>query len=215
MSATGVELRSGDILFTDMDGIIPGLLPVGAGQALLFLTRRWWRMTSRWRTWWTRRHVAVVDRSTHIIQAMPKGCERIPLDPSKHLTRSCVYIRPDYALRGVDRYAVADAAIDYVGTPYNFFTYAKLAAGAFRMRFTEAWLRKHMSTRKDMMCSQHADQSQADAGWHVFDDGRLPQDVVPAELFSGLLDMPGWFMIPDHPTYGQWTANRLFPEGRI
>lgn len=213
------ELRSGDILFTDMDGIVPGLFPVGAGQGLLFLTRRWWRMTSRWRTWWTRRHVAVINAPNSapvaIIQAMPKGCEVISIDPARHLTRSCVYIRPDYASRGIDYIAVMSAASAYVRTPYNFLTYAKLAAGAFRMRLTEAWLRKYMSTRKDMMCSQHVDQSLADAGWHVFDDGRLPQDVVPAELFAGLLDMPGWFMIPGHPQYGQWTANRLFPEGRI
>jgi hypothetical protein len=27
----------------------------------------------------------------------------------------------------------------------------------------------------------------ADAGWHVFDDGRLPQDVTPAALYAKML----------------------------
>jgi hypothetical protein len=46
-----------------------------------------------------------------------------------------------------------------------------------------------------MMCSQLVDQCLADAGFHVFNDGRLPQDVVPAELFRALVEMPGTKML--------------------
>lgn len=206
------SVRAGDVLFTDMAGIVPGLFPVGVGQGALFLTRRWWRMARRWRTWWTRRHVAIVDiTDAYIIQAMPKGCEMVPIGTRAHEGKN-IFIRPHYASEGASGLAVARYAESYVGTPYNSATYLKLAAGAFRMRLTERWLIKHMSTRSDMMCSQHVDQSLADAGWHVFDDGRLPQDVVPAELFEGLLAMPGWFLVPGHPLYGTWTHNTRFPR---
>jgi hypothetical protein len=208
------ELRSGDIMFSGMDGIVPGLFPVAAGQAALFVTRRWWRMVRSIRQWFHIRHVAVVDAAngwgTRITQAMPKGVERAPFQRSKHWTPGHVYIRPDweYPSQGRD---MAYYALGYLGTPYNFLTYLKLAAGAFRMRLTEGWLRRHMSTRKDMMCSQHVDQSLADAGYHVFDDDRLPQDVVPAELFDALIRRPGWFLVPGHATFGQWTDNTFYP----
>lgn len=212
------ELRSGDIMFSGMDGVVPGLFPVGAGQVLLFLTRRWWRMVRRISTWFHIRHVGVVVATPFerfIVQAMPKGVEMVPFHPARHGTAGHVYIRPDYYAVGASGEGVVNAALSYLGTPYNFLTYVKLAAGAFRMRLTEAWLRKHMSTRRDMMCSQHMDQSLADDGYHVFDDGRLPQDVVPAELFDALLSRPGWFLIPHHPQFGQWTDNTFYPRDSI
>lgn len=209
------ELRSGDIMFSGMDGIVPGVFPVAAGQVALFLTRRWWRMVRTIRQWFHIRHVGVVGGHPgvgfDIVQAMPKGVERAPFQRSRHWTPGHVYVRPDYFPVDVWGVDVALCATHYLGTPYNFLTYLKLAAGAFRMRLTEGWLRRHMSTRADMMCSQHVDQSLADAGYHVFDDGRLPQDVVPAELFDALISRPGWFLIPGHATFGQWTDNTFYP----
>lgn len=205
--ATGSELRPGDLLFCGIGGFVPGFVPVGVGQAALFVTRRWWRMVFSVRQWFHLRHVAVVDTDQagfSLIQAMPRGAERVALDPARHLTAGCVYVRPDYAREG-QHVEVADAAIDYVGTPYGFLTYLKLAAGAFRFRLTEAWLRRLISTRRDMICSQLADQALSDAGHNVFTDDRLPQDVVPAELFDAVMSQPGWFMIPGHPVVGQWT----------
>lgn len=205
---TGSELRSGDLLFCGIGGFVPGFVPVGVGQAALFVTRRWWRMVFSVRQWFHLRHVAVVEVTQarpHLIQAMPRGAERVPLDPAKHLTAGCVYVRPDYARELTQGYDVADAALSYVGTPYGFLTYVKLAAGAFRFRLTEAWLRRLISTRRDMICSQLADQALTDAGHNVFTDDRLPQDVVPAELFDAVMSQPGWFMIPGHPVVGQWT----------
>lgn len=206
--STGSELRSGDLLFCGIGGFVPGFVPVGVGQAALFVTRRWWRMVFSVRQWFHLRHVAVVDVTRtrpHLIQAMPRGAERVPLDPAKHLTAGCVYVRPDYAYGSSQGFDVADAAWCYVGTPYGFLTYVKLAAGAFRFRLTEAWLRRLISTRRDMICSQLADQALSDAGHNVFTDDRLPQDVVPAELFDAVMSQPGWFMIPGHPVVGQWT----------
>lgn len=214
MSERDDQLRSGDVMFGPIGGVVPGLLPVAAGQALLFLTRRWWRLVRSPGRWFRIRHVGIVDwdqAGAEIIQAMPKGCERARFDPAKHWTRDHVYIRPAYRDDG-QNVDVADAAIDYVGTPYGFLTYARLAAGAFRMRLTEGWLRRHLSTRRDMICSQHVDQSLTDACYHVFDDGRLPQDVVPAELFDALISLPGQFLIPGHPTLGQWTDNTEYPR---
>lgn len=141
------------------------------------------------------------DTRPRLVQAMPRGAEEIEMT-TKHWTPEYVYIRPAYGstyeqddLSDFSAYeqgqAVAQAARGYVGTPYNFLTYGAMASRKLGFMLTDHVLRQWISTRKDMMCSQLDDQSLADAGFHVFDDGRLPQDVVPAELFRALLDMPG------------------------
>lgn len=203
------ELRAGDIMITGMDGFVPGVFPVAIGQGALFLTRAWWTMVRTPRTWWHWRHAAVVTGPGDlIVQAMPKGVEEVPIG-QRAQDPGTLFIRPDYNPTDEQRFAVADAAYGYLGTPYGFTTYLKLAAGAFRFRLTEALLRRWISTRKDMVCSQHVDQSLADAGFHVFSDGRLPQDVVPAELADALLNLPGQFRIPNHPVFHEWTDNKL------
>jgi hypothetical protein len=198
--------QPGVIIFGPIGGIVPGVFPVGAGQ--LLLADRKARLT--WRRWRKFRHVLVVTQAYGAgleyasgpsrplaVQAMPRGAEEIEL-AAKHWTAEYVYVRPPYPVTWLEERdgramgeAVAAAARLYIGTPYNFLTYGALAARKLRLVLSDRLLRRWISTRKDMMCSQLADQALADAGFHVFDDGRLPQDVVPAELFRALIDMPG------------------------
>lgn len=212
MSApTLADLRPGDILFGPIRGFIPGTLPVGAGQIIL-ATRK---ARLSWRQWWRIRHVGVVVEATNypaggglltrpkLVQAMPSGAEEIEMTAARHWTSEYVYIRPAYN-DTVQAALVAIRARKYVGTPYNFLTYGKLAASALHLPVTRRVLERWISTRHDMMCSQLADQALADAGFHVFDDGRLPQDVVPAELFRQLLSLPGQWLIPG---FDRWQDN--------
>ena len=154
-----------------------------------------------------------VPRFPRLVQAMPHGAEEIEMTAERHWTAEYVYIRPRYRMTGSVAYGgmterVVAAARGYVGTPYNFLTYGALAASALRLPISRRVLRKWISTRHDMMCSQLADQALADAGFHVFDDGRLPQDVVPAELFRKLLSMPGQWLTPGLDT---WQDNYAWP----
>lgn len=195
-------------MFGPIGGIVPGMFPVGAGQLLLADRRA--RLS--WRRWRKIRHCGVIvsygsrkqSAPPRLVQAMPRGAEEIELT-AKHWTPEYVYIRPAYghgapeAYEAVTRQAamVAAAARGYVGTPYNFLTYGAISARKFDFVLTDHVLRQWISTRKDMMCSQLVDQCLADAGFHIFDDGRLPQDVVPAELFRALLEMLGaQYVIP-------------------
>lgn len=222
MSApTLADLRPGDILFGPIHGFIPGVLPVGAGQIIL-ATRK---ARLSWRQWWRIRHVGVVVESRtqrlsrndgpRLVQAMPSGAEEIEMTPEQHWTAEYVYIRPRYRMAGSVAHGgmterVAEAARSYVGTPYNFLTYGKLAASALHLPVTRRVLARWISTRHDMMCSQLADQALTDAGFHVFDDGRLPQDVVPAELFRQLLSLPGQWLCPGKTD--AWIPNCLWGE---
>ncbi len=230
--STLAELRAGDLMFGPIGGVVPGMFPVGAGQ--LLLADRKARMT--WRRWRKIRHAGVVVEAAaawpesiprpqapelrpigpRLVEAMPQGAREIELRADPHWTDRYVYIRPAYLMKPVtiggtftqgDR--VAMKARGYVGTPYNFLTYGALAARKLRFMLSDKILRRWISSRKDMMCSQLVDQCLADAGFHVFDDGRLPQDVVPAELFRKLLEMPGQFIIPGRTG---WMDNSVWHE---
>lgn len=197
MTVTLADLQPGDLQFGPIGGLVPGVFPVAAGQ--LLLADRKARLT--WRRWRKIRHCGVVTevydvehvgaRRPRLVQAMPQGAEEIELRADPHWTDQYVYVRPAYDFPLDQAGRAAWAARGYIGTPYNFLTYGALAARKLGFAVSDRLLRKWISTRKDMMCSQLVDQCLADAGFHVFDDGRLPQDVVPAELFRALVDAPG------------------------
>lgn len=148
-------------------------------------------------------HVAVVSRLPGvswpmIVQAMPSGAEEIEIGV-EHWTKDYVYVRPAY-----DSYDqalhVAAAARGYVSTPYSFLDYVALTG--LHLGIKNGLIRRYVTTSKHMICSQLADQAMSDAGWHVFQDKRLPQDVTPAALFERMLSMPG--MVLDLAGEAEW-----------
>jgi hypothetical protein len=89
--------------------------------------------------------------------------------------------------------AVAFVARGYVGTPYSFLDYAAIAG--LHAGVKNGPIRRYVKSTGHMICSQLADQAMSDAGWHVFDDGRLPQDVTPAALYRQMMRMPGQYIV--------------------
>jgi len=225
---TLADVRPGDIIFGPIGGIVPGWFPVAVGQALL--ADRKARLT--WKRWRKIRHVLVVTEAAQqwppmspgwtpdswpkAVQAMPRGAEEIKLS-DRHWTADYVYVRPAYQTAdptfALDMpghpYAigqaemVAQAARSYIGTPYGFLTYGALSVEHV-LPGRQTRLAAYISSRKEMICSQLADQAMSDAGFHVFDDGRLPQDVVPAELFRALIDRSGsQYVVPGMPAWAK------------
>jgi hypothetical protein len=143
-----------------------------------------------------------------IMQAMPSGAEEIEIG-AEHWTDGYVYVRPAYEAGWVHRVpgfagsqaeAVAAAAREYIGTPYSFVDYAAIAAhhlsGEGYAPIEERnRLQRYVASSKRMICSQLVDQSLSDAGFRVYDDGRLPQDITPAALFTQLATMHGSMLI--------------------
>lgn len=225
------DLRPGDIMAGPIGGVVPGLFPVAAGQLLLAPSEA--RRTLP--QWWNWRHIGVVVQADamerpyrdppRLVQAMPPGAEEITMTEAQHWTGKHFYIRPGYGevqrLPGLTQLSaanqalsVAAAARSYVGRPYSFADYAAIAA--HRLRDSQGWaelherdvLARYVADSERMICSQLADQALTDAGWHTFTDGRLPQDVMPAELACALLAMPGQHAGPGD---AEWTANDLWP----
>lgn len=189
------RLRAGDIMFGPIHGAA-GMF-VGAAQLTLATIEPGLIWRQGWRKWWEVRHVGVLTTDDMLVEAMPSGAREVPIGQGR-LTAEYVYVRPSYRMPST-RLHVAAIAAGFIGTPYNFATYA--AIPAHRLHIPVPHLDRYISSRRHMMCSQLADQALADAGWHVFDDGRLPQDVTPSELFRKMITGPTDLIIRgDHVT---------------
>jgi len=111
------------------------------------------------------------------LEAMPGGARARPYAPGY----GPIYRLP---LTTEQRASVALYARQLIGRPYSFADYAALALHhrAPRARIT-AWVRRYVTDSGHMICSQLVDYVLCRSGYHVFDDGRLPQDVTPGDLY--------------------------------
>ena len=148
-----------------------------------------------------------------MVQAMPGGAEEIELRQQTHWTSEWTFIRPEYitaemmGVGGMDSHGgahqgrtVAEAARRYVGTPYDFATYA--AIPPYRAGVRGRRIEHIISGRDTMMCSRLVDACLADAGYHLFDDGRLEGNVTPSELYRRLRQLPHKLMIGGSKGFG-------------
>lgn len=189
------DLRAGDLMFGPIGGAVGAL--VGAGQTVIAP----WKSLLSWTTWRRIRHAAMVTEATDgrvmIGQAMPNGFEVVPLRPDQW-NADYVFIRPRYTEGQAQ--AVADTAQEMArrGIGYSFADYSAIAA--HRLHVPAPHLDRYIAqTDADgyplrAICSQAVDFALTRAGGldgngHVFDDGRLSQDVVPAELYVRLLQL--------------------------
>ena len=79
------------------------------------------------------------------------------------------------------RAAVAASARGFTGVPYSVADYFALAAA--RLHIPYPHLKRYVRDSKSMICSQLADASAAEGGWHLFEDGRWHGDVTPGDLY--------------------------------
>lgn len=188
------QLRPGDVGFGNIGGAAGAL--IWAGQKIVDATSR---EESKFK------HVFVVvgalsvhtradePHSPRIVQAMPSGAECIEIG-AEHWSPYFVYIRPRYSphMTGMAQ-DVAAAAMNYVGTPYSFLDYVAIAG--LHVGIRNGPVRRYVKSTGHQICSQLVDQAMSDAGWHVFDDGRLSQDVTPAALYRKMMTMPGQYIM--------------------
>lgn len=184
---TLADLRPGDLGFCNIDGRAGAL--VKWGQWLLAKTEPDEVKIN---------HVLVVTGAgewPHAVQAEPGGATEVALTTG-YGVRDFVYLRPDYARWNNESFRVnaggldvARAAQQYIGIPYSFADYAALLG--YHLGIDAGPIRRYVTDSRHMICSQLADQSLTDAGFHTFTDGRLPQDVMPIELYRAILARPG------------------------
>lgn len=122
-------------------------------------------------------HAFLVLPGGRLLEAEPGGARIAGLD--EYADRTVLYVAPA-GLTDEQRAEVCAAALRYVGVPYSFLDYAAIAAHHFRLPIPG--LRAYVASTGHQICSQLVDQCYQDAGVHLFQDGRWPGYVCPADL---------------------------------
>jgi len=151
---------------------------VALGQALL-----------RDECWFT--HTYLVARPGVIVEAMPRGARSGVLAGTDRIGPGFGYIR--LPLTDEQRALVWPWALERIGTPYSFLDYLSLAL--LHLGLPRRLVAGRVTSSGHMICSQLVDAALTDAGFHLFDDGRLSQDVTPGALFrrAGALGEVVWW----------------------
>lgn len=127
-------------------------------------------------------HAAMYLGGGMVVEAEPGGAREVPL--SEYDGRAQFWSTGHMALTGQQRGAVVAAALKYAAArvPYSFLDYDALAV--HRLRIPVPGLRRYIADTGHMICSQLVDQCYADAGVHLFKDGRWPGYVTPGDLLN-------------------------------
>jgi hypothetical protein len=163
-----VDLQPGDIGFSTIPGRVGGW--VSLGQALL-----------RDECWFT--HTWIVSSvwagGVRVVEAMPGGARHAYLAPGVRQGPGYGWIRLPLTLE--QRASVTEYAEAAIGVPYSFLDYASLAL--LHLGWPRRWTARRVSDSGHLICSQLVDHVLCQAGYHIFRDGRLSQDVTPGALF--------------------------------
>lgn len=157
-----MDLLPGDVGFSTIGGRT-GLL-VSVGQAVIGDACRY-------------THAWIVLGGGMVLEAMPAGARLRPYVPDSG---------PVFRLRLTPAQSEGVIVHGYKmpGTPYSFMDYAALALhhAAPESGLTRR-VRQYVKDSGHMICSQLVDHVLTEAGYHLFDDGRMPQDVTPGDLY--------------------------------
>lgn len=131
-------------------------------------------------------------------QAMPSGFEIVELG-AEHWTKDWVFIRPNW-VNPSQPATMADYGqwMAEKKIPYGFEDYAAIAGhrAGIHSKGLDGFIARTDADGfpQRAICSQALDAALTlsgglDAQGHVFDDGRLPQDVTPSELYLRILEL--------------------------
>lgn len=169
------EIKPGDIGLTRIGGVL-GFF-VSLGQHLAGDSSRY-------------THAYIVLDDETVIAAQPGGAR---IDNLSDYKNKAVYLQRD--LTDEQRMTIVEEARSLEGLPYSFLDYLALALARFGIK--PKWLQKYIADTGHMICSQLCDEVYRRAGIHLFNDGRLPQEVTPGDLFYVLAGEQDWIKIVD------------------
>ena len=128
-------------------------------------------------------HAFIVIDDKHSISASPGGAGWDNLDT--YISHGAAFGR-NIPLTSEQRELIVESAVLLLGTPYSFLDY--LAIGLHRFKIRPKFIEKRVTDSGHMICSQLVDQCYLRAGIHLFEDGRLSQDVTPGDIANVLIE---------------------------
>ncbi len=171
------EIKAGDIGLTAIGGWLGFWVSLGqhlAGDSSKFT------------------HAYIVLDDETVIAAQPGGAR---IDLLSDYDNKSVYLQRD--LTDEQRATIVAEARALEGLPYSFLDY--LAIALARLGIKPKWLKRYVANTGHMICSQLCDEIYRRAGINLFNDGRLPQEVTPGDLFYVLAGEQDWIKIVNKP----------------
>lgn len=165
-----------------MDVHLPGdfaVVSVG-GDAGKLISAGEWLAGSGFGPW---EHAFVYLGGGKVLQAEPGGSKVADLGTYGHIRWSTGIIE----LTAHQRAAVFELATTMTGIPYSALDYFALAS--HHLHIPAPLLKDYIASTGHMICSQLVDEFMLRLGVHLFNDGRWPGYVMPADLAS--LIVPG------------------------
>jgi len=158
----------GDIGLYQIPGI--GGFLIGLGQLLLNDGSRY-------------THAFIVADDFRAIAAQPSGARYGYLE---QCYPGAVYSTGKLPLTDEQRALIVAEAKKLLGTPYSWLDYAAISLHRFHIR--PRFIERYIQDSGHMICSQLVDEVYCRAGIHLFNDGRLPQDVTPGDIANVLIE---------------------------
>jgi len=192
------DLRPGDVFVTPTYG--SNLLDRFVGSGIRFMTAtrddygRWHNAKVN--------HTGMYVGDGLIVEAAPRGARLAPWDSygsdatwsvNGLGTRTVTGTLRPLALSDADRQRISDAARTLLGTPYGFLDILAIAFAQkrldSRLDVTRAiaqqpWWVRRIASMNTLICSQLVDVAFLTSGAHLYDDGRLPGLVSPADIYG-------------------------------
>ena len=187
----------GAFFLTSIPG--PAGFAIGVGQALAGAPSRY-------------EHAGIIlDGDGTILEAEPGGARIANLSEyagrpllicdgpvQERVARSRWRSNAQINIEGTIRGLVVREARKLIGVPYSPTDYVALAA--LHLHLPSAWIRKRVESSRHLICSALVDRVYMNAGIALFNDGRLPGDVMPADLAAWAED---WQPQQPTPTGGE------------
>ena len=172
------DLKVGDVGFYVIAGRVGGL--VSFGQWLIDAANLA-RGRETEQAWFTHAFIVidVSEAGVCILEAMPSGARPVWIEGTERCGPGYGWAR--LPLNVLHTTYIQDAGPGLIGTPYSFLDYLSLAL--LHLGAPRSWTAGRVKDSGHMICSQLVDYLLCQAGFKLFDDGRLPQDVTPGALF--------------------------------
>lgn len=127
-------------------------------------------------------HAFFVLDNDNVIEAMPGGAIITPLAHYTETYRSEFTVYTNLTLTSQQEESCIAEAWKLKGVPYNYVTYGVLAAKRFGISSLK--IDRMLSNKNFQMCSQLDDEAYNRGGVHLYQDRRLAQNVIPADLYE-------------------------------
>ncbi|HJQ00105.1 MAG TPA: hypothetical protein VJ851_00765 [Jatrophihabitans sp.] len=126
-------------------------------------------------------HAFVYVGDGMIVEAQPGGAVQSPGWRYSRITAWSNLNLTDAERADIVRWAKAQ-----IGVPYGWPDIAALGLACEGIR--SGWVAKRIEREDRLICSQLVDKAYVLAGVHLFEDGRLPGQVTPGDLYDLILD---------------------------